>query len=75
MDKLRDSIDNLLFKYWTGLPEPKMTYTEWWYGRGGIKEMLDGRHLIQSNEREKIYNELIESNSKRALLAESVVVD
>lgn len=75
MNKLRDSIDNLLFKYYARLPEPKMTYTEWWYGNGGIKEALDRRHLIQSDEREKAYNELIKSNSKRALLAKSVVVD
>ena len=49
-EELRLKLDNLLFKYWESLPEPKMFYTEWFYGEGGIRDILNLRHLEARDE-------------------------
>lgn len=39
---IKINIENLLYQYWSLFPEPKETYTEWFYGRkGNRKEKLD----------------------------------
>jgi len=44
LEEIRDEVDNLLFKYWEALSEPKKDYVQWWYGDGGIKDALDNFH-------------------------------
>ena len=40
-----DELESIMWQYYTSLPEPKISYTIWWYGTGGIKEMLQGYHV------------------------------
>lgn len=53
LDKVREHFDNVLFEYWSLLPEPKPTYTEWYYGLGGVAEYLDV-YDVQRRERYKV---------------------
>ena len=34
-------VENTLFEFWESLPEPKLDYTQWYYGEGGVKESLN----------------------------------
>ena len=45
LEKLRLKLDNLLWEYWKSVPEPKLSYGRWWCSEGGLKDMLDKRHL------------------------------
>jgi len=37
---LKTQLENLCFRYWESMPEPKPQYTQWWYGDGGPMEAL-----------------------------------
>ena len=37
----RDQIETALFRWHESLDRPTMTFTEWYYGRGGLKDALD----------------------------------
>ena len=40
-----DELESIMYRYWVGLSEPKIDYTQWWYSDGGIKEMLQTYHI------------------------------
>jgi hypothetical protein len=40
-----DELEEILYVYWVELPGPKIDYAIWWYGDGGIKEMLQTYHI------------------------------
>ena len=40
-----DELESIMYRYWVGLAEPKIDYTQWWYGDGGIKETLQTYHI------------------------------
>lgn len=52
-DWLRKDLENLLFRYWEELPEPKKCYTEWFYGDGGFQEMLNSHHLKDKKKKQQ----------------------
>ena len=41
-----DEIESTMFLYWESLPEPKKTYTVWWYSHGGIRDMVLHYHEL-----------------------------
>ena len=40
-----DELESIMYRYWVGLSEPKIDYTQWWYSDGGVKEMLQTYHI------------------------------
>ena len=40
-----DELENVMYRYWVSLPEPKIDYTQWWYRDGGIRDMLQTYHI------------------------------
>ena len=40
IDSLQTRIENMLFSVWEEMPEPKPTYTEWFYGDGGPRDVI-----------------------------------
>lgn len=47
LNKLRDEIESLLWRYWENLPEPKMNYVNWWYGDGRFYDLLNERPSLK----------------------------
>ena len=41
IETLRIKIENLCWQYWQQTPEPKKSYSTWWYETNGVKEALD----------------------------------
>ena len=37
----RDEVESALFRWHESLDRPTMSFTEWYYGRGGLKDALD----------------------------------
>jgi len=37
----RDQIESFLYRWWESLERPLMTFEEWYYGSGGLKDALD----------------------------------
>ena len=44
-----DELENVMYRYWVSLPEPKIDYTQWWYSDGGVKDMLQTYHKPELN--------------------------
>jgi len=42
-----DELESILWNYYQSMPEPKISYESWWYGDGGIREMLQTHHIIE----------------------------
>jgi len=40
-----DELESIMYRYWVGLPEPKIDYTIWWYSDGGVKDVLQTYHI------------------------------
>lgn len=40
IDSLQNKIETMLTKTWNEMPEPKPTYTEWFYGDGGPRDAM-----------------------------------
>jgi len=45
-----DELESVLWNYYQSMPEPKISYESWWYGDGGIREMLQTYHLPQQSQ-------------------------
>jgi hypothetical protein len=48
--ELRLDLENELYEFWKKLPEPKICYTEWFYGDGGFWDLLNNRHLKKDSK-------------------------
>ena len=35
-----DTMESILWQYYQGLPEPKISFESWWYGDNGVREAL-----------------------------------
>ena len=35
-----DELESVLWQYYQGLPEPKISFESWWYGDNGVREAL-----------------------------------
>jgi len=40
IDSLQDRIETMLTKQWEEMSKPKPTYTEWFYGDGGPRDVI-----------------------------------
>ena len=45
-----DELESVLWQYYQGLPEPKISFESWWYSDGGIMEMLQTYHIPEKKE-------------------------
>jgi len=40
-----DELESIMWQYYQQLPEPKISYVEWWYGDSGVRETLLTYHV------------------------------
>ena len=40
-----DELESVLWQYYQGLPEPKISFESWWYGDNGVREALSNYHI------------------------------
>jgi hypothetical protein len=41
IDSLQNRIETMLTEQWAEMPDPKPTYTEWFYGDGGPRDVIN----------------------------------
>ena len=41
IDGLQANLETMLTAQWNGMPDPKPTYTEWFYGDGGPRDVIN----------------------------------
>jgi hypothetical protein len=53
MPEINVDLENMLFRYWESLPDPKKWYSVWMYGDGGVRDMLLNYHKPEVEEKEE----------------------
>ena len=48
-----DELESVLWQYYQGLPEPKISFESWWYGDNGVREALS--NYVEKKEINQFY--------------------